>query len=161
MNDKFKEALQDAKNAIIVFFLIIVGYAIYGNFFRASAREKMQEDLVGEYYWDPGLGNEIKVFLKEDSTWRKDYYKNGVLNKPMFPEDFSGKYRIIDKVIKKADESYEVSIVSFDNGKSGYLFNGNCFKGLSDDIWLQTGIKTAEDPFPGINEGGGRSYCKK
>jgi hypothetical protein len=159
--EKLKEIKENLKFSFIVIGCLFVGIAIYNRFFATTDEEQMKDDLVGEYYWDPGLGFEIKVNLDKDGSWKKDVYENGVLAKPLFPADFSGKYQVIGKVIKKAEESYGVRIVSFDAGKSGYLFDGSCFKGLTDDILFQTDIKTAEVPFPGINEGGGRSYCKK
>jgi hypothetical protein len=120
-----------------------------------------QKEIVGEYYWDAGMGYEVKVFINQDGTWKKDVFENGKKTEGSSSSYNSGKYKVITKVIKKADKSYEVNIVSFDDGKTGYLFNDGCFEGLNDDIWLQTEIQTGDDPFPGINEDGGREYCKK
>lgn len=141
----------------LIFLIILSTLEVYTRYIRVEIPE--DRDVVGEYYWNPGLGYEIKVFINEDGTWRKDIYENGILIEGS--AERSGNYRIIGKVIKKAEISYGVSIVSFDDGKTGYLFNGKCFKGLNDDIVLQTKITTGDIPFPGINEGGGRDYCKK
>ena len=117
---------------------------------------------MGEYYWDGGSGYEVKVFINSDGTWRKDIYENGYLDVEGANASYrSGKYKILTKEIKKADNSFKIQIVSFDEGKTGYIFDGNCFKGLSDDVWLQFNMQTGTDPFPGINEDGGREYCKK
>jgi hypothetical protein len=162
LGDNFNIGGRLFRQSYLKWGLMLIAFALI-PFFNSIIYDKgnIDEDIVGQYYWDPGLGYEVKVFLNEDGTWRKDVYENGELSEPLFANEFSGKYQILEKTIKKADKSYTVNIITFDNGKSGYLFNGSCFKGLSEDIWYQTNISTAEIPFPGINEGGGRSYCKK
>lgn len=123
-------------------------------FFSCSDSSK---DYIGVYYWDGGMGTEIKVHINEDGTWKKDIYENGILQKDEYGVR-SGKYIVLNKEIKKADGNYFVQVISFDGGETGYLFSKGCFNALTDDVVLQTNMWSGESPFPGILN---CSYCKE